>query len=83
MTHQPALFAYTKRATYEGLKTGKAIEKKSFAEIGKESLANTASHWGSVYKSEVESNVEKGRIKSERPVWSLPREAYSSKRSFY
>lgn len=83
MTHQPRLFAYTKRATYEALKTGEPIKRESFANLGKESLANTASHWGSVYKNEVESNCAKGRIRSERPVWSLPREAYSSKRSHY
>ena len=36
-----------------------------------------------MYKTQVETTTELERIKSERPVWSLPREAYSSKRSYF
>lgn len=45
--------------------------------------AKSAAHWGSIYKHEVLTNTEMGRIKSTRPLWSLPREAYSSKRSSF
>lgn len=45
--------------------------------------AKSAAHWGSIYKNEVLTNTEKGRINSNRPLWSLPREAYSSKRGCF
>lgn len=80
--NKPELFAYTKRAAYEASKTGQDIpHPNTLAKTGEEAMnAKTAAHWGSVYKNEVLSNTEKGRIKSNRPLWSLPREAYTSKR---
>lgn len=84
MKHKPELFAYTKRATYEAAKTGgPAPTPSAFAVAGANQLSHSAAHWGSVYKNEVEQNSKLAPIKSERPIWSLPREAYSSKRSYF
>ena len=41
------------------------------------------SHWKSTYNGVVEEALSKDRQKSERPLWSLPRQAYSSKRSYF
>ena len=81
MGHRPELFAYTKRAAYEAGKTGTDIpHPNTLAQTGAKAMnAKSAAHWGSVYKHEVLTNTEKDRIASSRPLWSLPREAYSSK----
>jgi len=83
--HKPELFAYTKRATYEAAKTGTEIpHPTTLAQTGATAMnAKSAAHWGSIYKHEVLTNTEMGRIKSTRPLWSLPREAYTSKRSSF
>ena len=80
MTHKPELFSYTKRSAYEIAKTG---QPRTFAQTGKESLANSSAHWESVNKSEIQANLKHEPIKSTRPVWSLPREAYTSKRAYH
>jgi len=36
-----------------------------------------------VYRTEVEASLQLKGTRSERPVWSLPREAYTSKRSYF
>ena len=44
---------------------------------------NLFSHWKSTYNGVVEERLSKDRQRSERPLWSLPRQAYSSKRSYF
>ena len=84
MTHKPELFAYTKRAVYEAGKTGKDLTNpNSFVKAGQSTLARSSAHMESVYRTEVESNLKNEPIKSTRPVWSLQREAYSSKRAYH
>ncbi len=78
--HNPALFNHTKRAAYEAAKTG---QPSAFAQTGKATLSSSASHWQTVYKTEVQENLKNEPIKSQRPLWSLPREAYSSRRAYH
>lgn len=77
LTHQPQLFGYTKRAEYEAA-TGKHT---GFAKAGQEAMSGSASHWTTTYKAEVQETLNKEGTKSRPPMWSLPREAYSSGRS--
>lgn len=46
-------------------------------------MSGSASHWNTTYKAEVQSTVDKEAIKSRPPMWSLPREAYTSGRSHF
>lgn len=43
----------------------------------------TTQHWKSTYNQEVEHSLTQPVQKSVRPEWSLPRQAYQSKRSFF
>jgi len=43
----------------------------------------TTQHWKSTYKAEVEDSLAQPAQRSVRPEWSLPRQAYQSKRSFF
>ena len=43
---------------------------------------NPVSHWKSSYVAANDDQLSNPVSKSERPVWSLNRQAYSSKRSF-
>ena len=80
VSHNPTLFQYTRRAAYEGQgKTGGS----QLADAGEKSLALSAAHWGSTYKNNVDESMQQPFSKSTRPVWSLPRQAYSSKRSHF
>jgi hypothetical protein len=84
MMNKPELFAYTKRAVYDSAKTGAPLTNpNTFVKTAQETLARDSSHWESVYRTEVESNLKNEPIKSTRPVWSLQREAYSSKRAYH
>ena len=44
---------------------------------------NTTLNWKTSYNAVAEDTLSRDRTKSERPLWSLPREAYSSKRSYH
>lgn len=46
-------------------------------------LNQSTSHWKTEYKGTVDESHTKPKNKSERPVWSYPRQAYSSKRSYF
>ena len=52
--HKPELFAHTKRAAFEATKTGSS----GFANVGQQTLANSAAHWRSTYKAQIESSLE-------------------------
>lgn len=77
--HQPHLFGYTKRAQYEQA-TGKHT---GFQSAAQETLGGSATHWNTTYKAEVQTALEKEANKSRPPMWSLPREAYTSSRSYF
>ena len=79
LAHKPELFAHTKRAAFEATKTGSS----GFANVGQQTLANSAAHWRSTYKAQIESSLEQQPSRVSRPLWSLPREAYSSQRAFF
>ena len=80
MTHQPQLVGYTKRAGYEAA-TGKHT---GFARVGEQAVkSGSSSHWATTYRAEVESTLNKESQKSRPPMWSLPREAYTSGRSHF
>jgi hypothetical protein len=40
-------------------------------------------HWKSSYKGTIEESLTQPALKAQRPEWSLPRQAYSSKRSYF
>ena len=81
LSHQPNLFGYTKRAHYEQV-TGKQ-SGSGFSKVGEQAMGGSVSHWTTTYRAEVESNLQKEPIRSRPPMWSLPREAYSSQRGFW
>ena len=78
--HKPELFQFTRRAQYEYQKTGTA---PTLQDAGSKSLAGTTSHWKSNYKANNDDQLSKPVTKSDRPIWSYPRQAYSSKRGYY
>lgn len=43
----------------------------------------TTAHWKSSYNGAIEAQAGNPILKSQRPEWSLPRQAYQSKRSFF
>lgn len=43
----------------------------------------TTQHWKSTYSNVIDESLQQPVQKSLRPEWSLPRQAYSSKRSFF
>lgn len=77
----PELYQYTRRAKYDAAKTG--TMKTTLSDVGRHTLSNQTSHWQSQYKNAVETTAANDKNPSERPVWSYPRAAYSSKRSFH
>jgi hypothetical protein len=55
----------------------------TLSQAGAQSLSGTTQHWKSVYAHNNDETLSKNATRSERPVWSLNRQAYSSKRSFF
>ena len=76
--NNPKLFAYTRRAQYDPSKTEKMLQK-----AGEESLGNTTKHWKSNYVNTNETQMAAPVTVSERPLWSYPRQAYTSKRGYF
>lgn len=95
--HNPDLFNHTKtgkiqsmiRNTQEGF-----LSKAGATALGLDNAApdatmsktlgsGTTSHWKSTYKNAVETSLTQPQQKSSPPEWSLPREAYTSKRSYF
>ena len=44
-------------------------------------MSGSASHWATTNKAEIQETLNKEGTKSRPPMWSLPREAYTSTRS--
>jgi len=82
LSHKPELFAHTRRAQYEAMKSG---EMPTLANAGAAQLggAKPTSHWTTNYAQNNETTLSQPAVVSQRPIWSLPRQAYSSKRSFF
>ena len=76
--NKPALFAYTRRAAYDPTKTETMLQKAGSAALG-----NTTSHWKTNSQQTNESQLAAPVTVSQRPVWSYPRQAYSSKRGYF
>lgn len=65
-----------------GIETGAPAANPS--EPTKTLLSNgTTNHWKSTYNGAIEAQAGNPVLKSVRPDWSLPRQAYQSKRSFF
>lgn len=67
-------------------KAGKsAVEfnKTGMSGASSSSKALATSHWKTMYQGTVEQTLSQPAQRSERPQWSLPRQPYSSKRSFF
>ena len=58
-------------------------QPQTLKEAGEKSLAGSTAHWTSNYKAVNDDQMSKPLTKSERPLWSYPRQAYSSKRSYF
>lgn len=43
----------------------------------------TTQHWKSSYKNTIEESTNQAGQRSQPPEWSLPRQAYTSKRSYF
>jgi hypothetical protein len=60
------------------------LSPNQLAKTSQTPLTNgTTSHWKSNYTAAIEDNIDKPILKGQRPEWSLPRAAYSSKRTFF
>lgn len=57
-----------------------ATSSVSSSDAGK---AGMTSHWKTTYNGVAEGTLSKPAHRAERPLWSLPRQAYSSKRSYF
>lgn len=65
-----------------GIETG--APAASTNEPPKAPLSNgTTAHWKSSYNGAIEAQAGNPVLRSQRPDWSLPRQAYQSKRSFF
>jgi hypothetical protein len=85
-SHKPELYQYTRAGKKEMAQTqstfgqaGASTMKQSDVEHDK----RMTSHWKSMTTQVNKDNLEKPVSKSDRPQWSLPREAYTSKRSYF
>jgi len=62
------------------MKSGQA---PTLSNAGAQTLGGTTKHWNSIYFQNNDETLSMDYHKSERPIWSLPRQAYSSKRSLF
>ena len=81
LNHKPELFVFTRRAQYEAMQTGE-MPSAPLQEAGK-NLSNSTSHWKSNYAKVNDEQFSQPVTKSTRPEWSINRQAYSSKRSYF
>jgi hypothetical protein len=82
--HRPELYALTS----QGRQAAAATQNKLDVFDDKKSEASatnrpSTTHWVSTYKGAVEESMAKPINRSSRPEWSLPRQAYSSQRTFF
>lgn len=75
------MFKHTDRAKYEAKKTGTLGNVSKPEETPAKEKVNLTKFWGSEYKKSIEATTQKQGTPAERPLWSYPRQAYSSKRS--
>ena len=79
LMNKPSLFAYTRRAKYDD----PSKTQKLLSNAGQEALGNTTKHWKTNQVATNETQMSSHLTVSERPVWSYPRQAYSSKRGYF
>ena len=78
LMNNPSLFAHTRRARYDPAKTETMMRK-----TGQKNPGNTTKHWQSNYMNTNETQMKAPITISERPLWSYPRQAYTSKRGYF
>jgi len=78
LMNNPKLFASTRRSAYDPARTETMLQK-----AGEQSLGNTTKHWKTNSQHTNETQLASHLTVSERPLWSYPRQAYSSKRSYF
>ena len=75
------------RTMQDGGSQSNGFAKAGAAAVGvSDTLARgngTTTHWKSTYKGAVDETLTQPAQRASRPEWSLPRQAYSSKRSFF
>lgn len=76
--NKPELFAFTRRAQVDAAASESMLSKAGSAQLG-----NTTKHWKTNLQHANETQMSQPVSVSQRPVWSYPRQAYSSKRSFF
>ena len=79
--NDPTLYGFTRRAQYDAAKTGDF--KNSLSTAGRQALSNASGHWQSQSHRSTDEVMALPTNPSTRPIWSYPRAAYSSKRSFH
>lgn len=84
-SHKPDLFQHTRA----GKKAAASSSSTTLGAAGAQTI-NTeekdkkmVSHWKSMSATVNDENLSKQPTKSEKPTWCLPREAYTSKRSYF
>lgn len=78
LSHKPELLAHTKRG-----QTMMMSGQNTFATAGAQTLSGTTQHWKSVYNQANDVTLSQENNRSRRPEWSMNRQAYSSKRSWF
>ena len=79
--NDPNLYAYTRRAQYDAAKSGNFTN--TLGNAGRHALSNASGHWQSQSHRATDEVMALPANPSTRPIWSYPRAAYSSKRSFH
>lgn len=57
--------------------------QNTLTSAGAQTLSGTTQHWKSIYNQSNDVTLSQAPNRSKRPEWSLNRQAYSSKRSFF
>ena len=78
--NNPALFAYTRKAKYDA---GQSSTMLTRAGENQMCLGSTTKHWQTNSQMTNEQQMAAPVTVSQRPVWSYPRQAYTSKRSYF
>ncbi len=81
--HRPELFQYMKNVNVEQTEDS-SWKSSSVSETSKSSsTVQPAAFWKSTYKHNVNDALSRPMHRANRPEWSLPRQAYTSQRTFF
>ncbi|TNV72348.1 hypothetical protein FGO68_gene16976 [Halteria grandinella] len=83
--HKPELLQHMKIARVGSAKPYDTVSQSSASSLSSASTTKPlpTSHWKSTYQGVVQETLSKPASQSKRPEWSLPRQAYTSQRTFF